>query len=161
MTAHHRDGYEAWEVLVSSSCTCCLQAPDVTHKFGFIIAAVGWHQSMSVCSFTRSFVLFLLYFLCPPKTLHFGELCVVFFLVLFIFPFHFLFRQFCNSQSSWIIWFLSFQCNAKNIRLIVMNNLLPSSIKMHQRYDLKGSTYKRKVRKHHMSQIIACIYLTK
>lgn len=26
-----------------------------------------------------------------------------------------------------------------------MNNLLPSSIVMHQKYDLKGSTYKRKV----------------
>lgn len=29
-----------------------------------------------------------------------------------------------------------------------MNNLLPSSIKMHQKYDLKGSTYKRKASKH-------------
>jgi len=26
-----------------------------------------------------------------------------------------------------------------------MNNLLPSSVKLHQKYDLKGSTYKRKV----------------
>lgn len=26
-----------------------------------------------------------------------------------------------------------------------MNNLLPSTITMHQMYDLKGSTYKRKV----------------
>ncbi len=25
-----------------------------------------------------------------------------------------------------------------------MNNLLPSSIKLHEKYDLKGSTYKRK-----------------
>ncbi|XP_043234469.1 phosphatidylinositol 4-phosphate 5-kinase type-1 alpha-like isoform X8 [Amphibalanus amphitrite] len=41
-----------------------------------------------------------------------------------------------------------YQCNSKNIRLVVMNNLLPSSIKMHQRYDLKGSTYKRKANKH-------------
>lgn len=38
-----------------------------------------------------------------------------------------------------------FQCNSKNIRLIVMNNLLPSYVKMHLKYDLKGSTYKRKV----------------
>lgn len=38
-----------------------------------------------------------------------------------------------------------FQCNSKNVRLIVMNNLLPSYIKMHLKYDLKGSTYKRKV----------------
>lgn len=26
-----------------------------------------------------------------------------------------------------------------------MNNLLPSNVVMHQKYDLKGSTYKRKV----------------
>jgi len=38
-----------------------------------------------------------------------------------------------------------YQCNSKNVRLVVMNNLLPSSVKMHQKYDLKGSTYKRKV----------------
>ena len=29
-----------------------------------------------------------------------------------------------------------------------MNNLLPSSIKIHEKYDLKGSTYKRKASKH-------------
>ncbi|XP_037043544.1 phosphatidylinositol 4-phosphate 5-kinase type-1 alpha isoform X12 [Bradysia coprophila] len=40
-----------------------------------------------------------------------------------------------------------FQCNSKNIRLIVMNNLLPSYVKMHLKYDLKGSTYKRKANK--------------
>lgn len=28
-----------------------------------------------------------------------------------------------------------------------MNNLLPSSVKLHQKYDLKGSTYKRKASK--------------
>lgn len=28
-----------------------------------------------------------------------------------------------------------------------MNNLLPSSIKLHEKYDLKGSTYKRKASK--------------
>lgn len=38
-----------------------------------------------------------------------------------------------------------FQCNSKNIRMVAMNNLLPSSITLHQKYDLKGSTYKRKV----------------
>lgn len=37
-----------------------------------------------------------------------------------------------------------FQCNSKNVRLVVMNNLLPSYVKMHLKYDLKGSTYKRK-----------------
>jgi 1-phosphatidylinositol-4-phosphate 5-kinase len=38
-----------------------------------------------------------------------------------------------------------YQCNSKNVRLVIMNNLLPSSVVMHQKYDLKGSTYKRKV----------------
>ncbi|XP_037091890.1 phosphatidylinositol 4-phosphate 5-kinase type-1 alpha-like isoform X2 [Pollicipes pollicipes] len=45
-----------------------------------------------------------------------------------------------------------YQCNSKNIRLVVMNNLLPSSIKIHQRYDLKGSTYKRKASKQERSK---------
>ena len=43
-----------------------------------------------------------------------------------------------------ILWF---QCGGKNIRFVVMNNLLPSSIKIHEKYDLKGSTYKRKASK--------------
>lgn len=40
-----------------------------------------------------------------------------------------------------------YQCNSKNVRLIAMNNLLPSYVKMHEKYDLKGSTYKRKASK--------------
>ncbi|CAH1101988.1 unnamed protein product [Psylliodes chrysocephalus] len=40
-----------------------------------------------------------------------------------------------------------YQCNSKNVRLVVMNNLLPSYITMHHKYDLKGSTYKRKASK--------------
>lgn len=32
----------------------------------------------------------------------------------------------------------------KKIKLIVMNNLLPSDIEIHEKYDLKGSTYNRK-----------------
>lgn len=40
-----------------------------------------------------------------------------------------------------------YQCNSKNVRLIAMNNLLPSYVKMHLKYDLKGSTYKRKANK--------------
>ncbi|XP_033115508.1 phosphatidylinositol 4-phosphate 5-kinase type-1 alpha-like [Anneissia japonica] len=40
-----------------------------------------------------------------------------------------------------------YQCGGKNIRLVVMNNLLPSQLRMHQTYDLKGSTYKRKASK--------------
>ena len=37
-----------------------------------------------------------------------------------------------------------YSCNAKNVRLVVMNNLFPSELKMHHKFDLKGSTYKRK-----------------
>lgn len=36
------------------------------------------------------------------------------------------------------------QAGGKNIRLVVMNNLLPRVIPMHHKYDLKGSTYKRR-----------------
>lgn len=43
-------------------------------------------------------------------------------------------------------------CGGKNIRLIIMNNLLPSTIKMHQKYDLKGSTYKRKASSYEQSK---------
>ncbi|XP_052867806.1 uncharacterized protein LOC128273805 [Anopheles cruzii] len=40
-----------------------------------------------------------------------------------------------------------YQCNSKNVRLVAMNNLLPSYVKLHLKYDLKGSTYKRKANK--------------
>ncbi|KAF4519100.1 hypothetical protein B566_EDAN010522 [Ephemera danica] len=40
-----------------------------------------------------------------------------------------------------------YMCNSKNVRLVAMNNLLPSWVTMHQKYDLKGSTYKRKANK--------------
>ncbi|KAJ8290033.1 hypothetical protein GJAV_G00007970 [Gymnothorax javanicus] len=36
------------------------------------------------------------------------------------------------------------QAGGKNIRIVVMNNLLPSAVQMHLKYDLKGSTYKRR-----------------
>ncbi|XP_044065280.1 phosphatidylinositol 4-phosphate 5-kinase type-1 alpha-like isoform X1 [Siniperca chuatsi] len=36
------------------------------------------------------------------------------------------------------------QAGGKNIRIVVMNNLLPRTIPMHLKYDLKGSTYKRR-----------------
>ncbi|CAJ0572419.1 unnamed protein product, partial [Mesorhabditis spiculigera] len=36
-----------------------------------------------------------------------------------------------------------YQTLGKNIRLVVMNNLLPQAITIHEKYDLKGSTYKR------------------
>ncbi|XP_041936386.1 phosphatidylinositol-4-phosphate 5-kinase, type I, beta a isoform X1 [Alosa sapidissima] len=36
------------------------------------------------------------------------------------------------------------QCAGVNIRVVVMNNVLPRAMKMHYKYDLKGSTYKRR-----------------
>lgn len=32
----------------------------------------------------------------------------------------------------------------KNIRFVVMNNLIPTNVRLHEKYDLKGSIYKRK-----------------
>ncbi|VDK78763.1 unnamed protein product [Litomosoides sigmodontis] len=40
----------------------------------------------------------------------------------------------------------------KNIRLLLMNNLLPQTIMMHEKYDLKGSTYKRLASKHELAK---------
>ncbi|CAD6198437.1 unnamed protein product [Caenorhabditis auriculariae] len=40
-----------------------------------------------------------------------------------------------------------YQSLGKNIRLLVMNNLLPQTVTMHEKYDLKGSTYKRMANK--------------
>ncbi|XP_022046422.1 phosphatidylinositol 4-phosphate 5-kinase type-1 gamma-like isoform X2 [Acanthochromis polyacanthus] len=39
------------------------------------------------------------------------------------------------------------QCGGKNIRIVVMNNILPRSVRMHLKFDLKGSTYKRRASK--------------
>ncbi|XP_010866245.2 phosphatidylinositol 4-phosphate 5-kinase type-1 alpha [Esox lucius] len=36
------------------------------------------------------------------------------------------------------------QAGGKNIRIAVMNNLLPCAVRMHLKYDMKGSTYKRR-----------------
>ncbi|KTG37071.1 hypothetical protein cypCar_00007870 [Cyprinus carpio] len=36
------------------------------------------------------------------------------------------------------------QAEGKNIRIVVMNNLLPCAVPMHLKFDLKGSTYKRR-----------------
>ncbi|XP_034048375.1 phosphatidylinositol-4-phosphate 5-kinase, type I, beta a isoform X1 [Thalassophryne amazonica] len=36
------------------------------------------------------------------------------------------------------------QCGGVTIRMVVMNNVLPRAIKMHYKYDLKGSSYKRR-----------------
>ncbi|KAH8280442.1 hypothetical protein KR018_007484 [Drosophila ironensis] len=40
-----------------------------------------------------------------------------------------------------------FHYNSKNVRLVAMNNLLPSDVKMHAKYDLKGSSFRRKASK--------------
>ncbi|KAI1712089.1 phosphatidylinositol-4-phosphate 5-Kinase domain-containing protein [Ditylenchus destructor] len=45
-----------------------------------------------------------------------------------------------------------YQSLGKNIRLLVMNNLLPQSIVMHHKFDLKGSTYKRSAGKSERSK---------
>lgn len=37
-----------------------------------------------------------------------------------------------------------YRCGGAKIRIVVMNNLLPSSIIYHRKFDLKGSTYKRR-----------------
>uniref|UniRef100_A0A3Q0T9I2 Phosphatidylinositol-4-phosphate 5-kinase type 1 gamma n=1 Tax=Amphilophus citrinellus TaxID=61819 RepID=A0A3Q0T9I2_AMPCI len=39
------------------------------------------------------------------------------------------------------------QSGGKNIRVVVMNNVLPRVVRMHLKYDLKGSTYKRRASK--------------
>ncbi|KAM6332056.1 phosphatidylinositol 4-phosphate 5-kinase type-1 gamma isoform 4-T4 [Alca torda] len=39
------------------------------------------------------------------------------------------------------------QSGGKNIRVVVMNNILPRVVKMHLKFDLKGSTYKRRASK--------------
>ncbi|XP_077479430.1 phosphatidylinositol-4-phosphate 5-kinase, type I, beta a isoform X2 [Stigmatopora argus] len=42
------------------------------------------------------------------------------------------------------------QCGGVTIRVVVMNNVLPRAMKMHYKYDLKGSSYKRRAsRKEH------------
>ncbi|XP_051980490.1 phosphatidylinositol 4-phosphate 5-kinase type-1 gamma isoform X1 [Xyrauchen texanus] len=39
------------------------------------------------------------------------------------------------------------QSGGKNIRMVVMNNVLPRVVRMHLKFDLKGSTYKRRASK--------------
>ncbi|XP_069017139.1 phosphatidylinositol-4-phosphate 5-kinase, type I, beta a isoform X2 [Embiotoca jacksoni] len=42
------------------------------------------------------------------------------------------------------------QCGGVTVRVVVMNNVLPRAMKMHYKYDLKGSSYKRRAsRKEH------------
>ena len=37
-----------------------------------------------------------------------------------------------------------YQSANKNIRFVIMNNLVPTNVKLHEKFDLKGSIYKRK-----------------
>jgi 1-phosphatidylinositol-4-phosphate 5-kinase len=37
-----------------------------------------------------------------------------------------------------------YQSANKNIRFVIMNNLIPTNVTLHEKYDLKGSIYKRK-----------------
>ena len=46
------------------------------------------------------------------------------------------------------------QCGGKNIRFVVMNNLLPSSLQLHAKYDLKGSTHKRRASNHERTKLL-------
>lgn len=54
--------------------------------------------------------------------------------------------------------FYCIQIGGRNIRVIVMNNLLPSRIKMDLRFDLKGSTFKRKASKKERRKDTNCTY---
>lgn len=45
-----------------------------------------------------------------------------------------------------------YQCGGKNIRFVVMNNILSSDIVLSEKFDLKGSTYKRKASKNEKSK---------
>ena len=37
-----------------------------------------------------------------------------------------------------------YQSANRNIRFVIMNNLVPTNVQLHEKYDLKGSIYKRK-----------------
>ena len=61
--------------------------------------------------------------------------------------------------DKWVVWLIDwlidsdflnffFQSLGKNVRIICMNNLLPSKVRYHQKFDLKGSTYKRQASAH-------------
>lgn len=59
----------------------------------------------------------------------------------------FLFQNINQNKRTLLPKFYGLYCvqaGGKNIRIVVMNNLLPRIIPMHLKYDLKGSTYKRR-----------------
>ncbi|XP_065557771.1 phosphatidylinositol 4-phosphate 5-kinase type-1 beta-like [Artemia franciscana] len=49
-------------------------------------------------------------------------------------------------------YFDCYPCKNRKITLSVMNNIFPTSIQLHQKFDLKGSTYKRKASKKETSK---------
>uniref|UniRef100_A0AC35U4E0 PIPK domain-containing protein n=1 Tax=Rhabditophanes sp. KR3021 TaxID=114890 RepID=A0AC35U4E0_9BILA len=52
----------------------------------------------------------------------------------------------CQNPKTFLPKFFGLFCYqslGKNIRMLVMNNLLPQTITLHDKFDLKGSTYKR------------------
>lgn len=62
-------------------------------------------------------------------------------------PFFLLFQNLNQNKRTLLPKFYGLYCvqaGGKNIRIVVMNNLLPRSVPMHLKYDLKGSTYKRR-----------------
>ena len=61
-----------------------------------------------------------------------------------ILPFYWInFKQNPETYLPKFFGLYCYTCNTKNIRIVVMNNLMPSDVKIHQTFDLKGSTFKR------------------
>lgn len=55
---------------------------------------------------------------------------------------------FCYQKSE----LTSMLSDKTNIRIVIMNNILPSDVPIHEKYDLKGSTYNRKASKQELSK---------
>lgn len=71
---------------------------------------------------------------------------------LLIFNIHFLltFQNLNQNPRTLLPKFFGLYCiqsGGKNIRIVVMNNVLPRVFRMHLKFDLKGSTYKRRASK--------------
>ena len=61
-----------------------------------------------------------------------------------ILPFYWInFKQNPETYLPKFFGLYCYTCNTKNIRIVVMNNLMPSDVTIHQTFDLKGSTFKR------------------
>lgn len=55
---------------------------------------------------------------------------------------------FCYQKSE----LTSMLSDKTNIRIVIMNNILPSDVPIHEKYDLKGSTYNRKASKQELAK---------